>query len=327
MNNFLKSIALAVAVSTLAAHAEEAQSPSPPTKEAKHPESPENGEYTVSINGLQLWYKVSGKGPVCLMPTPAWGVSSDLYLRTLKVMEKSFTVVYLDSRGTGRSGQAASPAEYTWEHLVRDLDALRNHLKQERIWLMGHSEGGMQILHFASAHPERVQGLVLLNTAAVADDEHGKDIEMRINRRKGQPWLEDAVTALNTKPKTDEELAGMLKTGMPLYWSDPKKIEDFAEDFAAVSFSAAAMEGQAASKRFPFDIRAGLMKVKAPALIVVGDDDFICSPEAALRLHLALPNSKLLMIEKCGHFPWLEQAKVFEARVPEFLNSLGLVAQ
>ena len=59
-------------------------------------------------------------------------------------------------------------------------------------------------------------------------------------------------------------------------------------------------------------------------LLLAGDDDFISSPEAATRLHLALPNSKLLLIEHCGHFPWMEQPKEFGARVPEFLAALGL---
>src|ERR1039457_2932050 len=64
-----------------------------------------NGEFTVQINGIKMWYKVSGTGPVCLMPSPAWGMSSDLYIKTLKPMEKIFTMVYLDSRACGRSDQ------------------------------------------------------------------------------------------------------------------------------------------------------------------------------------------------------------------------------
>ena len=48
-----------------------------------------NGEFTQELNGLKLWYRVSGSGPVCLMPpTPAWGPSSDLYFRTLQSLER-----------------------------------------------------------------------------------------------------------------------------------------------------------------------------------------------------------------------------------------------
>ena len=44
-------------------------------------------------------------------------------------------------------------------------------------------------------------------------------------------------------------------------------------------------------------------------------------------MHLALPNSKLLLIEDSGHFPWMEQREVFELKVPEFLDALGFSAQ
>ena len=118
-------------------------------------ETLKTGEFTVELNGIKLWYKVSGTGPVCLMPTPAWGPSSDLYFRTLKSMENLFTVVHIDSRGTGRSGRAKTAKQYTWDDLVADLDALRAHLKQETVWLMGHSEGGEQVLHYACKHPKR----------------------------------------------------------------------------------------------------------------------------------------------------------------------------
>lgn len=158
----------------------------------------ENGDFTAQLNGLRLWYKVSGRGPVCLMPTPDWGPSSDYCFRTLKPMETLFTMAYLDSRGTGRS-----------------------------------------------QHP--------------------------------QP------------------------TALPFYWSDPSKIARFNDDFAATTFSADAASNQ--WRRFPFDLPLQLKKITPPALIIVGADDFICLPTCAKKMHLGLKNSKLLVIENCGHFP------------------------
>jgi proline iminopeptidase len=283
-----------------------------------------SGEFTADINGLKLWYKVSGVGPVCLMPNPAWGPSSDLYFRTLKPLEKHFTLVYLDSRGTGRSERAKSGKEYTWEHLVADLDDVRRHLKQERIWLMGHSLGGVQILHYVCQHTDRVKGLVLLNTRAEMNNKD-KDIMSRVELRKNEAWFGEAVMAMRITPKTDEQFAEAARKSLPLFWSDPKKIANFEKDFAATTLSAAAKLGQMESKRIPFDLTEKLKKVKSPALIVVGDDDYWCSPVAARRLHLCLSNSKLLHIEKSGHFPWMEQPEDFFDQVPKFLESLGVV--
>jgi len=281
-----------------------------------------SGEFTVELNGMKLWYKVSGAGPVCMMPTPAWGPSSDLYFRTMHSIEKLFTMVYLDSRGTGRSGRAKTTQEYAWDNLVADLEALRVHLKQTKVWLMGHSEGGVYVLHYACKYPKRTRGLILLNSMAVSDTKWELDFTERIARRKGQPWYDDAAQADKLIPKTDKELAEQLRRTLPFYWSNPKKAEAFKDDFAATTFSAAALEGQQKSKRYPFDLTAQIQKVTVPALIVVGDDDFICSPESATRMHLALPNSKYLLIEKAGHFPWMEQPMVFETRVTEFLKAM-----
>ena len=68
----------------------------------------DSGEFTAELNGLHLWYKVSGAGPVCVMPNPAWGPSSDVYFMTMHELEKSMTMVYLDCRGTGRSSRCSS---------------------------------------------------------------------------------------------------------------------------------------------------------------------------------------------------------------------------
>lgn len=285
------------------------------------------GEFTAELNGVKQWYKVSGTGPVCLMPSPPWGCSSDLYFRTLKPMEKLLTIVYLDSRGCGRSGQAKAPTDYRWDDLVGDLDALRSHLGQDKVWLMGHSEGGVSVLHYACRHPERVSGLVLLDTFAAVDEKAGADIQTRLARRKGQPWYDDARKAQREMARTDQELATKLKRMMPLYLADPRTAERYQKDFAATSFSAAAFQGRIASKRMPFDLTGQLGRVHAPALIVVGSDDAFCSPAAATRIHLGLPNSKLLLIEQAGHFPWLEQPEVFQAWVPPFLRALGLPAR
>lgn len=292
---------------------------------AGEPDGLKAGEYKAELNGLKLWYKVSGQGPVCLMPTPGWGPSSDLYFRTLKTLENSFTVVYLDSRGTGRSGKAKAATEYTWDHFVSDLDALRVHLKQDKVWLMGHSEGGMQILHYACKYPERVGGMVVLASAATVSPADDFAIFGRIMKRKNEPWFAEAMKAQQAgPPKTDAEMATGMSKFLPAYWADPARIEKYQEHFAATTMSIEAVRGQQESKRMKFDLTGELKKVTAPCLIVAGDKDAFCTAAAARQLHLCLPNSKLLIIEDCGHFMWMEQAEVFNTQVPQFLKALGV---
>src|SRR5258708_12333667 len=82
------------------------------------------GEHTAQINGVKQWYKVSGTGPICLMPSPAWGMSSDLYIKTFQPMEKIFTIVYLASRACGQSDPAPSLTQYTLADLAANLITL-----------------------------------------------------------------------------------------------------------------------------------------------------------------------------------------------------------
>lgn len=301
------------------------------------------GEHTAQINGVKQWYYVSGTGPVCLMPSPAWGMSSDLYIKTLKPMEKTFTIVYLDSRACGRSDAAPSLTQYTWSDLDADLDALRAHLGQERVWVMGHSEGAMEALHFACKHPNRISGAVLLSVGGIAGKELGPDEKARLALHDGDPRFAEALKVTrehDEMPKTGPEIAKFLMAQLPLYWYDPSKITKYADIFGGGSSSAsgrdaardsaeklaAAHAGKKASHRGDLsDITAEDYKnLTAPVLIVSGDTDWICPLDGSTRLHLALPNSKLLVIERCGHFTWMEQPDVFNTRVPEFLAAMRL---
>src|SRR5579871_3031693 len=163
----------------------------------------EQGEFTTRLNGLKLWYKVFGTGPVCLMPNPPWGPGCEYYVSALKPLEKYFTMVYLERRGTGHSERPKSSKEYTWPDLVADLEALRVHLKQDKVWLMGHSEGGMLVLEYATRYPGKVRGLVLLDSMGQTNDQSTADMIARIQRRKDQPWFKEAMAALsdNSLPK------------------------------------------------------------------------------------------------------------------------------
>ena len=60
-------------------------------------------------DGLSLWYKVSGRGPALLVPTPGWGASADMYMKSLTPLEKDFSLIYLDTRGAGRSELRRKP--------------------------------------------------------------------------------------------------------------------------------------------------------------------------------------------------------------------------
>jgi proline-specific peptidase len=261
------------------------------------------------------------------MPSPAWGPSSDLYFNTLQPLEKTFTMVYLDTRASGRSQPAKSTKEYTWDHLVADIEALRAHLKQDKVWLMGHSEGGEQVLFYVVKHPERVRGLLLLATRAVMDAKQRADIQQRILNRKNEAWFDKYQEAEKKVPANDEEYAEKMRALAPMKFARPERMAKLREAAKGNPrpYSLEAGKGSVDSGRDQdYDLTGRLKKVTVPALIVVGAADVSYSPLAAQRMHWVLPNSKMLLIEDAGHFPWLEQPNSFFDGMSAFLESFGL---
>jgi proline iminopeptidase len=286
-----------------------------------------DGEYTTSINGLNLWYKISSNGPVCLVPTPGWGPSSDLYFRTLTPLEELFTLVYLDTRGSGRSEKPKRSTDYTYAHFAADLDGLRQHLKQDKIWVMGHSRAGADSLQYALTYPTGCCGLILLDSLPAFDQVHSDDVQARLMERQNEPWFERAFAAFNdrTMPASDEAFAKWLFEILPFYFYGSTKLVQNQDHLAATTCSVAARQGSFDSNSGEMDLLPRLRDIHVPTLIVVGSHDFICSPLQAQRLHLGIAGSKLMVIEKAGHFPWMEQPEIFYPTVKQALYALEAI--
>jgi pimeloyl-ACP methyl ester carboxylesterase len=277
------------------------------------------GDHQVTVHGLKLAYSVAGRGPVALVPAPAWGPSVQYLVSGLQPMEQWFTMVYVDPRGTGRS-EAPPPGDVSWATLVADLEALRAHLGQERVWLIGHSMAGVMATHYALAQPQRVQGLVLIGSLGAADKAYDADIQRRLARRKDQPWFPAALKALQENPSTQADFDRGMREMLPLYFARPDRIPSVATALLNTPLSLAAWQG--AARRLP-DVLPRLGEIKAPTLLVVGMDDFIASPTQSTRLHQGIAGSKLLVVEDAGHFPWLEQPDAFFRGIRGFLPTVG----
>ena len=75
-----------------------------------------------------------------------------------------YRVLGLDQRGHGDSGWPLH-GEYEYPHFMADLDAVLENLSVERAVLVGHSLGGRVCMLYAGAHPEKVAGLVIVDSA------------------------------------------------------------------------------------------------------------------------------------------------------------------
>jgi proline iminopeptidase len=276
-------------------------------------------EIFTTPDGLTLSYERRGSGPL-LVCHPGGPGGSAAEFEDFAGLDDTFELLLFSPRGSHGSDPAD---DYSLASYVADLEALRRHLGAEQLNLLGFSHGGAVAMSYAVAYPERVRRLLLVDTLAVWGEAAEAAMLAAIERRRGEPWFEDAAHAIDEEQSgafaTVDELIANLQRQIPLYFHRWEGNE-LAGGRLAQDFAHAEPLHQFNTVEFPaFDLRPALSKVEAPALVVVGDDDFICGPACADAIVGALPDARLVTIENSGHFVYVEQPEAFRAAVTEFL--------
>ena len=280
------------------------------------------GEATVKINGLHLWYKVAGAGPVLMVQSPGWGIGAGLYEQTFRPLEREFTVIYHDTRGSGRSQTPTNLEEINVGAFVADLEALRAHLGLDTFALIGHSHGGYIALNYAIMHQRHLSHLVPLD-AQLGVAEPGQDVQRTLPELAKDPRLADAIKAFleSGQLESDRDLSAFLERIAPLYFRDPEGegVTTFRDYVRTNRISVVAGNATDASDG-RFLVRDKLNTIRVPTLVLVGRHDFVCSPVQAQIIHTGIRASKLAIFEHSGHLPWIEEPDVFFSTLTGFLK-------
>jgi proline iminopeptidase len=112
--------------------------------------------------------------------------------------------------------------------IANDLELLRLHLGDrgdQKLRLIGHSDGGSIMLAYALRFPERVEELLLVSHQL--QDYRRKDEDVFMEGGKDHPVYDSALKALTTsKPaSTDSEFVASLTAGLACYFADPTKVD------------------------------------------------------------------------------------------------------
>lgn len=276
------------------------------------------GEYVYTIGGLRQWFKVAGQGPACILPTPGWGPSSYLYTQSMGELEKSFTVVYFDTRGSGQSQPPRDIADMSRAKIVADLEALRMRLGQDKVWMLGHSTGSALVLQYALDYPQHLSGMIIVG-ATITNDKKAHDAAQKQSQRVlKEPWFPTAMRAMKAdvlRMRVAGDLKSSVMAELPIYFHDQEKLRDVREIFDATDYSLPAAIGMISANPTPPMLEPRLGEIKTPTLIIAGASDIDASPYQAGVLHDGIKGSKLVVIPEAGHFPWMEQPEKFFAAV------------
>ena len=278
-----------------------------------------------TADGRTLTYHTVGNdGPVVVCHPGGPGFSS-LYFGDLAGLWERFMLVLLNPRGTAGSSRPADPRAYQIEDYVADVEELRVHLGLEKMLLLGHSHGGVVAQLYAARHPEKVEKLVLASTLPRFGAEQEAAMRAGMDRRSGQPWYPDALAALDEEQEgkfsNDEELAGLVFRELPLYFAHFGAAEaGYLDTLKSETPNADTLRLFNKEIFEKFDLRGELGKIKAPTLVITGDEDFICGPVCANEIASGIKGARKVIVGDSGHMIFIEQPEEFEREVAEFLE-------
>lgn len=290
------------------------------------------GSYQVALDGLQINYMVRGSGPVLITGHPNSGKIA--YEMTLQPMEKYFTMVYYDPRGTGASEAPDSLEKYNAHYLVAEIEALRNHLNVERVWLFGHSDQSTIALAYTLKYPQHSAGLILTGTSYT-----GTVAEMMARRKTTEAYraAQSAWFAQVIKDWDYMQASGTAKDSLgrdlslaPIKWwcydeASAQKVIPIALEVTKAGRRKSVngrfwQAGEEEIKTY-LDWQERFKAIKVPTLILNGKYDTNNPPEYVAQLRDRLANAKLVLIEEAGHFPWVEAPVPFFKAIEEWLKS------
>ncbi len=244
---------------------------------------------------MHIHSEVTGDGPAVLL-THGFAASSHMFASTVPELAADHRAIVWDLPGHGASAAPDDPAQYSVPVFLDHMLALIDGAGADGAIVLGHSLGGFLSLQFALAHPDRVRGVVLVDTGPGYRSDAARD-----------GWNEMAA---DYATRLDERGLDGLPGGAEL----SKGVHS-----SAVGLALAARHVLTQHDSHVID---GLPTITAPTLVVVGSDD---APFVKGSHYMAdkIPNADLVVIDGCGHAPPVTHPEPFNAALRTFLEGLS----
>ncbi len=270
------------------------------------PGEPKNATF-VSVDGTRVRYVDAGEGPVVVL-LHGFASSIENWVKVLPELTKSYRVIALDLRGFGWTDRPET--DYSPEAQAKLVAALLEERGVHgKVSLVAHSWGSSVALAFALAQPERVERLALYD-AWVYDNQLPSMFHMA-----RAPGLGEMLFGLFYDQRADERITQAFYD--PEFITEAL-VEDVERAFDRPGTRAAAL---ATVRGMDFTrMESKYASVKVPTLLLWGREDNVTPPSIGERLTRSLPQSKLIVYPRCGHFPMLEAASESTRDLREFLG-------
>ena len=281
-----------------------------------------NGSFKAAVDGRTIHYEVHGQGPVLMTLTNSWGLTLDGLRGLYRPLEERLTLVYFDPRGMGASSPAKTDEDRGMAAVREDFDALRRHLKIEKVNVIGWSNGAMNLALLASERPDTLQSAIFLHGVASYSPEDMQSFAKRFPEMTARFMAfqkELADPKLTDDERTARQRTMWMEEYFPFLLADPKLSKArFLEAFRGQPFSNPHTR-QTDKETATFDARPKLGAITARSLVLAGAKD-AAPPEKVKEIADGIKGAQFRVFERSGHFAPIEEPEAFRSAVFEFLG-------
>lgn len=269
-------------------------------------------------NDIRLAYVDEGKGEQTILMIHGLGSYLPAWKKNIEGLKDKYRIIAVDLPGYGKSSKLPHSGMMTfYAGVIADL--IEN-LGLGQVTLAGHSMGGQISMVLALEKPELVKNLILVDPAGFEFFHPGQ-----------KDWFKDVMSPNLVRLTTVEAIETNLASNFYRLPDDAqfmiddriamRDADDFEAYCLAVSRSVKGMVDEAVLDK--------LSDISVPTLIFFGENDLLI-PNRYLNPGFTkniaktgadlIPNSKLVMVPKCGHFMMFEKSEVFNEEVKLFLR-------
>lgn len=258
----------------------------------------------LNIGGNKVFTLSFGRGPRTILAHSGWVGNFEDWIGALAPLSETWRTVVYDHRGTG---ETTAPVEaITHEALVEDVFAVMDALSIEKCVLAGFSRGVMTVMRAVLRHPERFEGLILMNGTGEVQlpgatptprvppsrwpgETHRDRLKWFIDRSTPEPDVEHVRRwGVNILSRAAPEAAEKIMT---MQWENPV---DWAKE---------------------------LPRLELPTLLLHGEKDFLVSIDTMRYIDSLIPQSKLVVLEGSGHIPAMIRPMDVAAAINDYFRS------
>ncbi len=262
----------------------------------------------IEAAGITQHYDLTGPAdaPVLLFANSI-GTSLHIWDAVVPHLSDRYRILRYDMRGHGLTQvtPVTDDAGYSMDLLADDAAGLLDALGIARAHVCGLSIGGMMAQRLAVKAPARVHGLILCDTAGVIGPQSVWTDRIAAIRARGMAAISDGVMARwFTQAFRDNH---------------PDQIRGYTAMVARTTedgYVGCAMAIRDA------DLRTANAAIKAPTLVICGEDDVATPPDAARELAAGIPGARFELLPGAAHIPGVEKPAELAALIDGFLRDL-----